>query len=282
MLARDIISHKPAHHELVAFTREDLDIRDAPALDRALREIRPDWVINASGYTNVDGAEVDPDTAFAVNAIAVGELARLCREHGYGMLHYSTDYVFDGRKDGFYSEDDAPNPVNVYGASKLDGENRVRASDARHLIVRSQWLFGGAGKSFVSTILGRAQSGTPTRAAADQFGCCTFTVDLAELSWELLTRPLEGTIHVANRGRLSRFTLAQHVFEAVGAAHLVSSCSSSEFKSSAARPQNSPLSVRKVEGVLRRRLPHWTEALDRYLDLVAPAGRTAPRTASLR
>jgi dTDP-4-dehydrorhamnose reductase len=207
--------------------------------------------------------------AEAVNATAVREMARLCRQHECMLVHYGTDYVFDGTKAGFYSEDDAPNPLSTYGRSKLNGEELVRASGARHLIVRSQWLFGHKGSSFVSTIFERAQKRVPTRAADDQHGCVTYSVDLARVSWAMMDRGLLGTYNVANRGRVSRYDLARSIFEAFDAALLLERCSASEFPAPAGarRPANTPLDVRKVEQALGERMPEWTDALRRYLAL---------------
>jgi dTDP-4-dehydrorhamnose reductase len=267
MLGRDLQSQKPAEHEIIAFTHRDLDVRDARAIDDAIRSARPQWVINASGYTNVDGAAREPEMADAVNAVAVGEMARLCRQHDCVLLHYGTDYVFDGAKTGFYSEDDAPNPLSTYGRSKLNGEELARASGARYLIVRSQWLFGHRGSSFVSTIFEKAQKRVPTRAADDQHGCVTYSVDLARVSWAMIDQGLLGTYNVANRGRVSRYDLAKRIFEACDAASLLSGTSAKEFPAppGAQRPANTPLDVRKVEAALGQRMPEWTDALSRYL-----------------
>lgn len=274
MLARDIIGQKPQAHELLAFTRAELDIRDTASVQRVLCDVRPDWTVNASGFTNVDAAEQDRETAFAINGKAVGELAQLCRAVRCVLLHYSTDYVFDGTKDGYYSEDDVPLPVNVYGESKLDGETRVRDSGARHLVVRTQWLFGRSGKSFLSRIWEHASTRVPSRASDDQFGCVTYTVDLARTSWELMEGGFEGTYHVANRGRVNRYMVARQVFDALGAAHLLSACRSSEFPTVAQRPVSTPMSVQRVERALGRRSPEWTDAVDRYLQTLA-AGSVA-------
>jgi dTDP-4-dehydrorhamnose reductase len=264
LLGGEIQRQRPATHALTALTRTEVDVRDADAVRAAIRDTAPDWVINASGYTNVDGAELEPDVAFDVNARAVGDMARLCREQRCGMLHFSTDYVFDGTKSGFYTEDDAPRPINAYGAGKLAGEVRVRESGARHLIVRTQWLYGAEGKSFVSTLRERAAGGMPTRVVDDQFGCCTYSVDLARTVWTAVGR-LEGLFHVANRGRVSRYMMARQVFAAAGASEALSACHGAEFPAVARRPANSPLDVSKVEAALRITMPPWTDALARYL-----------------
>jgi dTDP-4-dehydrorhamnose reductase len=267
MLGRDIQSQKPSGHELHALTHRELDVRNSDAMAEAITSVRPQWVINASGYTNVDGAAREPEMADAVNAVAVGEMARLCRKHDCVLLHYSTDYVFDGTKTGFYSEDDAPNPLSTYGRSKLNGEALLRASGTRHLVIRSQWLFGHKGSSFVSTIFEKAQNRVPTRAADDQHGCVTYSVDLARVSWAMIDFGLLGTYNVANRGRVSRYDLARKIFGAFDAGAYIAPCRASEFPTApgARRPDNTPLDVRKAEQALGSCMPEWTDAIDRYL-----------------
>ena len=263
-LARELQAQKPAQHAMTALTHTELDICDSTAVRVAVKSAEPEWVINASAYNNVDAAETNPDIAFAVNARAVGDLARICRENGCGLVHFGTDFVFDGTASGFYSEDDAVRPVNVYGKSKAEGEQLVRKSGVSHLIIRTSWLYGRGGKSFLSTIWQRATNRTPTRVVDDQFSCCTYAGDLAGITWQCFGR-LEGTYHVANRGRVNRFMIAQRVFDAVGASDIVSPCSTVEFPAVATRPTNSAMSVTKVERALGYALPEWTDALDRHL-----------------
>ena len=264
MLAQDVLKTTPDGVELTALSRQQLDIRDTEALERAIVERRPDWVFNCAGLANVDAAERDRDVAFAVNATAVEEMAKLCRKHGVRLLHFSSDYVFDGTASGFYSEDDAPHPINIYGESKLAGEEGIRRSGARHLLIRPQWLFGSSGRSFVGLMYERARSRQPTRTVDDQWACCTYTVDLARVTWDLLGR-FEGTVNVANRGKVSRYTIAARIFEHFGAGALVTPCSTADFASTTRRPANSALSVRRVEEILGRQMGGWKDALDCYL-----------------
>jgi dTDP-4-dehydrorhamnose reductase len=270
MLARALRAHVTADSEITEKTRMELDIRDSPAVRQLVTATACDWVFNASGYTSVDAAEHNQEQAFAVNAVAVGALAGICAEAGCGLLHFSTDYVFDGTKKGFYAEDDEPRPLNVYGASKLSGEELLRSSDARHLIVRTQWLYGDGGRSFVGTLWDRAQSGTPTTAVDDQFGGCTYSADLAKVSWALVEAGAEGTYHVANRGRVSRFKIAERIFSSCGTIALLKRASARDFPTTARRPVNSPLSVSKVERTLGRPMPEWRDAIDRYLETRRP------------
>lgn len=264
MLARDIAREKPAGANIAGYSHRELDIRDARALEEAMARARADWIFNCAAFTNVDAAQTQRDDAFAVNATAVGAMAKLCAERGVRLLHFSTDYVFSGGISGFYSENDATGPVNVYGESKLAGELAVQRSGAAHLIVRPQWLFGVAGRSFVGLMCDRARARQRTRVVADQVGCCTYTVDLARAAWELIERA-EGIVHVANRGKVSRFTLAARVFEHFGVAELVEPCTSEEFGFTTPRPDNSALSVCRAESLLGRTLPPWEDALRRFV-----------------
>jgi dTDP-4-dehydrorhamnose reductase len=257
-------THGAQGTQLISFTRQELDIRDVAAVEAKVREHRPDWVLNATAYTNVDGAETDPESAYAVNATAVGALAECCRASGCGVVHFSTDFVFAGDTERCYDEGDEPRPVNAYGASKLAGEELVRLSGARHLIVRTQWVFGVGGTSFLSTLWHRAMERQPTRVVADEYGCCTYAADLADVTWRSLGR-LEGTYHVANRGRVSRYEIAQRVFAATGSPDGVSPCSAKDVSLPARRPASSILCVDRIESALGTRMAPWTDAVDRYV-----------------
>ena len=264
MLGRDIARAAPAHVTLQALGREQLDVTDAPRLERAIETAGADWLFNCTGLTNVETAEQDPELAFAVNATAVERMAAACGRIGTRLLHFSTDYVFDGSSSGFYEENDLPGPVNVYGRSKLAGEDALRASAATFLLIRTQWLFGCRGRSFAGLMCERATARQATRVVDDEWGCCTYTADLARATWTLLGRAT-GVLHVANRGRLSRFDLAQRIFEHFGATDLLSRCTSADFGAIAQRPRSSPLSVARAEQLLGKRMAEWPDALDRFL-----------------
>ncbi len=263
MLARALRAHAN-EHTVVCRTHRELDIRDPDAVARGVDEAQPEWVINASAFTDVDGAEENADAAFAVNAHAVGVLARACRDRRCGVVHFSTDYVFDGSTTDFYSETDSPNPLSVYGASKLAGERELQDSGARFLLIRTQWLFGEGGRSFVGSLWDRATSGQPTTAADDQFGGCTYSADLAAVVWQSIGR-LEGLFHVANRGRVSRYMIAERLFAQCGVPGLLTRGSVRDFPQRARRPANSPLDVTKFEDALQCRMADWSDAIDRYV-----------------
>src|SRR2546422_626556 len=188
---------------LFPFPRGDLDITDTEALAATVREVRPDVVINAAAYTAVDRAESEADAAFRVNGAAGGGLGRIAREAGARGIHFSTDYVFGGTPVEPYAEESPPNPLNVYGASKLAGETALRASGAPCLIVRTQWLFGAHGRCFPRTMWERATARSSSRVVSDQVGHPTCSVDLARATWSLCERELAGVIQDRKSTRLN-------------------------------------------------------------------------------
>jgi dTDP-4-dehydrorhamnose reductase len=265
MLGRALMGSAPKGVDLVAFRRSELDIADARALDRTLQESRPDVVINAAAYTAVDKAEAEREAAFRINGGAVGNLGRLAARIGSTVVHFSTDYVFDGRVSRPYREQDEPNPLNVYGASKLAGERALQASGAASLILRTSWLFGLHGRSFPRTMLERARSDLHTRVVRDQVGRPTSTTDLARATWHLLARQALGLTHVANSGFATWYDVARQIFRTVGRLHLLASCTSEEYSTGARRPPYSVLDTTRADVLLGSQLPPWETALASFL-----------------
>jgi dTDP-4-dehydrorhamnose reductase len=175
--------------QLHPYDHRQLDIADVADVDAAVDRVHPDWIINAAAFNDVDGAESAPDQAFAVNAAGAGNLAAAATRVGASILHISTDYVFDGSKGAPYTEDDRPNPLSVYARTKYEGEQRVLASGARSVVIRTAWLYGWQGKNFVKAILAAAEKGGPLRVVADQVGSPTATRDLAEAIAGLVLGP---------------------------------------------------------------------------------------------
>lgn len=265
MLGTDLAATAPRSVELTAAGRAEVDVTDAAAVARALDAARPDWVVNATAYTAVDRAESEREAAFAVNARAVETLGRLCAERGIALAHFGTDYVFPGTGARPYREDDPVSPVNAYGESKLAGEEALRASGARALVLRTQWLFGRHGKSFPRTMWERAAKGQPTRVVSDQRGRPTYTVDLARATWELIGRGATGTYHAANAGETTWFGLAGRVFRTAGAEALLSPCGTADYPTPARRPAYSVLDTTRLEAALGHALPPWEDAVERFL-----------------
>lgn len=265
MLAHDLAAHAPPEVGLTALSRAELDVTDHAALAHAIRDLGPAIVINAAGYTRVDDAERERDMAFAVNGVAPGAIGRAAAAARATVVHFSTDYVFDGEAGAAYREKDPPHPLNVYGESKLEGERTLAASGAEFLIVRTQWLFGGCGRSFPRTMWERATQRLPTRVVADQTGRPTYTVDLARAVWRLVGLGTRGLLHAANAGVATWYDVAHRVFAAAGAPDLVTPCSTADFSTPARRPARAVLETARADALLGGPLPQWEQALDRFL-----------------
>lgn len=274
MLGRDLAQLAPAHVEVVPRTRAALDVTATHALAAALDDLRPDLVINASAYTQVDRAESEPDAACLINADAVGELGALAAARGVGVVHFSTDYVFDGAARRPYREDDPTAPLGVYGASKLAGERHLLASQPRALVLRTQWLYGAHGRSFVRTMWERATRGAPARVVNDQRGAPTWTADLAHATWALVARGAAGGVyHAANTGEATWFDVARHIYAAAGCPDAVTPCATADYPTPARRPAYGVLDTAKLAraGVVLR---PWPEALDAFIATVLRAEAT--------
>jgi dTDP-4-dehydrorhamnose reductase len=271
MLGHDLAQAVPADVALTALPRAELDVTDQAALAAALARVRPDVVINAAGYTAVDRAEAEAEAAFEVNGAAVGELGRLAAHAGARVVHFSSDYVFDGSSKVPYREDDPPAPLSAYGRSKLAGERALEASGASYLIVRSQWLFGVAGRSFPRTMWERARAALDSRVVNDQTGRPTLTADLARAVWRLITLSAEGTLHIANRGSATWYDVAARVYAAAGVPGLVTPCRTTDYPTPAVRPAYSVLDTSRADKLLGGALPPWEDALARFLSELAAA-----------
>lgn len=220
MLGRDIVAAFKPMGEAISASRSGGDIRaditDAESLRAALDDTEPDLVINSAAWVDVDAAESHPDETFRVNAWGAWNAAAVAASYAIPVLHISTDYVFDGLKGAPYTEFDRTNPVNVYGASKLAGEEAILWLGAPVWIVRTQWLYGGAGDNFVTAVLSRAEKGEPIRAVDDQFGTPTYTPDVAAMLRTIVSEAPYGIYHVNNAGGCSRHAFARAILEISG------------------------------------------------------------------
>lgn len=266
MLGHDLVQTVPrVDLQLQPLTRQQLDITDAAALARRVTELRPDVILDAAAYTAVDRAEAEREQAFRVNAEAVGELGRIAIRTGARVVHFSTDYVFDGTASEPYREDTPTKPVNAYGESKLGGEEALKTSGADWLIVRTQWLFGVNGRSFPRTMWERARAGLATKVVRDQTGRPTYSRDLAVAVWALIAKGTRGVIHLANDGQATWFDVATRVFARAGRPELLTACATADFPTPARRPTYSVLDTTRVEQLLGAPLSPWTDAVDRFL-----------------
>jgi dTDP-4-dehydrorhamnose reductase len=265
MLGHDLVATAPPGATLFPFTRAELDITATKSLTVAVADVRPDVIINAAAYTAVDRAESEAAHCFRVNAEAVGELGRIAAHAGAQVVQFSTDYVFDGTSSDPYEEESPTHPINTYGASKLAGETALTQSQARFLIIRTQWLFGVHGKSFPRTMWERAKAGATTKVVGDQTGRPTYSRDLARSVWALTERAAFGVLHVANRGKATWFDLAAHIFACAGRSDLLTACVSADYPTAAQRPRYSVLDTTRFERMIGAGLPDWPAAVDAFL-----------------
>lgn len=253
-----------------ALTRAQLDVTDATAVSAAFDSIRPDVVINATAYNMVDGAESEPEAAFAVNAAAVLSLALAARRVGARLVHVSSDYVFDGAQSRPYVEDDVPRPINTYGRSKRAGEMMVEAVGGPALLVRTSGVFGPGGSrakggSFVDRILERARTGATLRVVDDHHFAPTFAPDLAAALVALVDEKATGTVHVTNEGACSWYELARAALDLADLHATVDRISSAELAAPARRPLYSVLSNARFADLTGASLRSWREALAEML-----------------
>ena len=250
----------------------EVDITDTRSVEAALDASRPEIVINCAAFTRVDDAESHVDEAVSVNGEGAGNVAAAAAARGTRVVHLSTDFVFDGAKDGPYLETDTPRPLSVYGRSKLEGERRVARATDDHLIVRTSWLYGPGGSNFVDTILGLARTKRELTVVTDQRGCPTYTRDLARAIWALCGADARGIVHAAGAGSCSWYEFACEIVARSPFEAEVRPVTSEAFRRPAPRPANSVLDTTRLGQLTGYRFPHWTESLSHYLDSLRLAG----------
>jgi len=245
---------------------DTLDIRDAAAVAALVGALEPTTLINCAAFTAVDACEADEAAATAINGTAVGHLAAACNAAGARLVHLSTDYVFSGDGDRPYTESDPVAPASAYGRSKLEGERLARTAD-RHLIVRTAWLYGRGGASFVEAIRRQINGGASSlRVVADQVGSPTFCDDLAEALVDLVDAEAGGVVHAVNSGSTSWHGFAVEIVRLLGAEVAVHPVTTADYPRPAKRPAYSVLDTSRLAAVIGRPLPSWQEALARYLE----------------
>ncbi|AZC47936.1 MULTISPECIES: dTDP-4-dehydrorhamnose reductase [Pseudomonas] len=262
-------------HELIVPGRGLLDLSNPDAIRQQVRSLRPQLIINAAAHTAVDQAESEPELAFAINASAPGVFAEEARELGIPLIHYSTDYVFDGSKQAPYTEDDEPNPLSVYGQSKLAGEQAIGTASGEHLILRTSWVYSNTGKNFLLTMQRLLQEKPHLRVVADQIGAPTWASTIAASTAALIERwqagkpGAWGTYHLTAAGETSWFGFAQaigeHLLAQGKACATLEAIPSSAYPTPAPRPLNSRLDCSRLArewGVVQ---PQWRSALHECL-----------------
>jgi len=258
----------PSSVIIVAHDLDKTDIRDRAAVARAISDAKPDVVINCAAFTNVDGAEARADEAMEANGAAPGVIADAAAKADVRFIHLSTDYVFDGRAHTPYRPDAAVSPINVYGATKLEGERRVLAAAPESVVVRTAWVHSGGGVNFVRTAVRLLSAGTPMRVVDDQIGTPTRAMHLAEALWHIIDRPkLRGLLHFTDAGVASWFDVAVTVLETLerggryGAGAAVTPIRSDQFPTAARRPQFSVLDKHESWNAIGYLPPHWRQGI---------------------
>jgi len=280
-VVQSLLALAPDHGaELVAVGRPDLDLADPASVLPALAAARPDVIVSAAAYTAVDKAEGEAELAHAVNAIGAGAVAEAAAALGVPVIHLSTDYVFSGDKPSPYSETDPTGPISVYGNTKLEGELRVAAAHANHVILRTAWIYSPFGANFVKTMLRLAESRDEVRVVADQRGCPTSALDIAEAVIAIAKRlsedsspALRGTFHLTGSGEATWAEFAREIFarsKALGGrSAAVVSIVTAEYPTPARRPANSRLSGDKLAEIYGIRLPGWKRSTDIVMQAIS-------------
>lgn len=253
---------------LSAFSHQDLDITDYMAVEKVFLKTKPEIVINAAAFTRVDDCEKLQEIAFLVNAQAPGHLGQLCKKHNAMLVHYSTDYIFDGNARTPYIEDHPANPISGYGQSKWEGEKKVVSSGCALLILRTAWIFGKNGDNFVVKLLKRAFAGAPLKAPSDQIGAPTYAEDVAAATLNLLAARAEGIFHFTNAGECSRHEQARTILKLYGLNNPVEAVTNESLSLPAKRPPYSVLDAShyaKVTGHVPR---PWQQSTAEYISFL--------------
>jgi dTDP-4-dehydrorhamnose reductase len=272
--------------EVIAPERAAMDLADMASIRKTIREVRPRWIVNPGAYTAVDKAESEPEQAYAINSDAVGVIGEEAKALGAGVIHFSTDYVFDGSGNEPYVETDPTGPVSVYGASKLAGERALAESGASHIIFRTSWVYGGRGKNFLLTILRLARERPTIRVVADQFGAPTWSRDLARMTAEVIGQcegaakgagiaevltDVGGVYHAAGAGETTWFGFAaeavrlQREREPGVALAEVEAISTAEYPTPAKRPANSRMTCERLRRKFGWTMMDWRDSLQKVM-----------------
>ncbi|MBN1392337.1 MAG: dTDP-4-dehydrorhamnose reductase [Sedimentisphaerales bacterium] len=261
MLGSDLAIACP---QAIVLDLPDFDITNQKQLADTLKNF--DVVVNCAAYTNVEKAESETELAYKVNAEAVGNLGAAAQKAGVWVLHISTDFVFDGKSEKPYVETDTPNPISVYGASKLTGEKLLVESRCRCCIMRVEWTYGSAGDNFVAKLIKRDKAGEKLNVVDDQVGSPTATTEVAAVICKLLKKKPEGLFHFASEGYVSRFEMAKFIFNKLDMPVDLSSCKTADFPTAAARPLNSRFNCSKIKALLDEPIKPWQVPLENFLE----------------
>lgn len=282
----------PPTYDVRGVNRTQLDLTDIQAVRACLRQVRPEVIVNAAAYTAVDQAEHDPELARAINTTAVEVMGEEARKLGTAVVHFSTDYVFDGAKRSPYLPEDTPNPLSVYGRTKLDGELALLASGASAIIIRTSWVYGTRGRNFLLSMLRLAATKPEIRVVADQVGSPTWCRSIAHAAAHIITTAVQGDsdrrsfdqfagiYHFTGGGATTWYHFAQRIFEIADLPQqpVILPISTDEYPAAACRPRYSVLDCRKTEQTFDLLLPDWEQALQQALDSCASPHALAAMT----
>jgi dTDP-4-dehydrorhamnose reductase len=257
-----------SHHKTVSLDKKGLDIVDLDSIKNVFEHHHPEVVLNCASYNFVDSAEEDFDTAYKVNALGVRNLAFVCRSNNALLVHYSSDYVFDGTKEDFYTEHDEPNPINSYGKTKLLGENFLRDEYDKFILFRVSWVYGDGKQNFLYKLLEWAKKNRVLKIVYDQISVPTCTRNIANLTMFAIDKGLRGLYHLTDKGYASRYEVARYFLERLGLNNLVLPVSSDVFPSPAKRPFFSVMSHQKLSEDLNVDIPFWKVGIERYVETV--------------
>ena len=259
------------YSDVLAPVRDEMDITKKGQVDRVVLDYKPDVIFHCAAYTAVDKAEEEKEMCYDINVNGTKYLAAAASLVGAKLIYFSTDYVFDGTKDGIYEVDDRVCPINYYGETKWLGEEEVRKYP-NNIIVRISWLFGINGKNFVRTMLRLAETKKELGVVSDQIGSPTYTEDLSKLVVKMALANVVGTYHITNEGYCSWYEFAKYIFEINGMDMQVNPVLTKDYKTVAKRPLNSKLSKEKLVSDHFRKLPSWQDAVKRYNKVLKKEG----------
>ena len=268
-LGYDVVKElEKRHHQAIGVDREEMDLMNNEAIRSFIMTLKPEAIIHCAAYTAVDKAEEEVEACYQINAESVKVIAECSKELDIKMIYISTDYVFDGTKEGEYVETDIPNPINVYGASKLKGEQYVQELLEKYYIVRTSWVFGINGNNFIKTMRRLGLERDELNVIHDQVGSPTYTADLAPLLVDMIETDKYGVYHATNEEFCSWYEFANEIFEKSKIEVKVSPISTDKYPTLAKRPLNSRLNKHKLAQAGFKPLPNWQESLDHYIHLL--------------
>ena len=250
--------------DILAVDKDEMDITNKDMVNKVIKNYHPDVIFHCAAWTAVDKAEDEKEACYNVNVNGTKYISEAAKERDAKLIYISTDYVFDGTKEGLYEIDDEVNPKSVYGETKYEGEQLVRQNVLKHFIVRISWVFGINGNNFIKTMLKLAETRNELTVVADQFGSPTYTVDLAKLLVEMSETEKYGTYHANNEGYCNWAEFAEYIFKVNNKEVNVKHITSEEYPQKAYRPRNSKLSTQSLDDNGFNRLPSWEDAVERY------------------